>query len=742
MTEKTIAKRVVFSSLLMAMILIAFMPILPGNSGQAFAATAGKIKKVTRVSPVKKSNYKMAVGQTEVFKVKLSPKKLKKKNRKVRFSSSRKGIVKIGKINYKTHKNVTYAYVSVTAKKPGSVKITVKAVKGKKKTVWNVRVKQYIESVDYKDNVKFAGDVSVIDENTIQLSNAEDYRTGDIIRYKDESGFQKAQRITSINSAGKATVSAATIREVADSLNVKGTTTAGIEEFGPIEGSGAQLISTRQIDQKGKKTLSAAGYDSFDFSRDDIGISVSGKEDSNALFITVTDGTLEQEIKLPKAKVDATIASSIEVAAGIRDIAAYGSIDYSFLSVNSAEVNLTMTPWVEGGMKFEKEAKSIPLFEAKVPIGNGIVGVYLNFYLVIDVEGHCKLTAEMPVDAGVRYTKEHGLQHLNQKKNYSSPTLELGLSGEVDFRTAPVLALFTYMKVIDFELDLGVNANVEAKMRPENVTCLDLGVSFPLLTISAGENKEERDSYASLLGWVTDKMDVSLSAKILTAENAPVQKKYHYETYPDGRTNLVDRCTFEDNSEVEAFKEYLDFLKNNTDGTTGTIYLESMDYSPNGFNEVRFINIDGDGVPEMSINGSAEYTYSGKVLLSVYRGRLVQSEFMIPFYLDYVEGANLLYHHDQARGMPQNYEDYLMVLDQGKLIQTKIAGHEAVDPYNMSKGFTFTWNGKTVDEETYQKNYDSMMKEYRDAGTSVSEDDAKSYTWKQAITYCKKKAGM
>ena len=61
MTEKTIAKRVVFSSLLMAMILIAFMPILPGNSGQAFAATAGKIKKVTRVSPVKKSNYKMAV---------------------------------------------------------------------------------------------------------------------------------------------------------------------------------------------------------------------------------------------------------------------------------------------------------------------------------------------------------------------------------------------------------------------------------------------------------------------------------------------------------------------------------------------------------------------------------------------------------------------------------------------------------------------------------------------------------
>ena len=66
----------IFTIILAMITVLAFMPVLSGTN--VFAASAKKVKKVTRVLPTKNSTYNMSKGQSKTFKVKLSPKNLKK----------------------------------------------------------------------------------------------------------------------------------------------------------------------------------------------------------------------------------------------------------------------------------------------------------------------------------------------------------------------------------------------------------------------------------------------------------------------------------------------------------------------------------------------------------------------------------------------------------------------------------------------------------------------------------------
>ena len=137
---KGIIRKTTAWMLAMAMV-FAFVPVM---NQPVYALSAKRVSKVSRVAPTKKATYKMKVGETKTFTVRLDPKKLSKKDRKVTFKSSRKALT-IGRVKYTTKGNVTYVSVRVKAKKTGKATITAKAASGKK-TRWKVSVSKPVTS--------------------------------------------------------------------------------------------------------------------------------------------------------------------------------------------------------------------------------------------------------------------------------------------------------------------------------------------------------------------------------------------------------------------------------------------------------------------------------------------------------------------------------------------------------------------------------------------------------------------
>jgi len=89
---------------------------------------------------------------------------------------------------------------------------------------------------------------------------------------------------------------------------------------------------------------------------------------------------------------------------------------------------------------------------------------------------------------------------------------------------------------MNVQMDCGAVAGVEITHYPGELTCSDISLAFPVTTISVCGN-EDKVSVVGLLG-------LSAEWEIITAEDAPIQKGYHYEMFPSGVTQFVEECTY------------------------------------------------------------------------------------------------------------------------------------------------------------------------------------------------------
>lgn len=244
------------------------------------------------------------------------------------------------------------------------------------------------------------------------------------------------------------------------------------------------------------------------------------------------------------------------------DCSLSGGVKYVDVAIDS---HATIT----GEMTALEAEKKISLFKTPAPLGTGYVGVDVEIFLVLSVDGTISVSAEIPIETSVYYEKGKGLREFDVDVSVDKPTFEGNCSAGVAIRLEPTLVVLGFIDVIDIQADMGIEANANVKSRPNSQICTDISVSFPVLSVSVCGD-DEADTVIGLLG-------LSAEWDFITAEDAPIKFGMHFECLPDGKTQFVDKCTY-GNDEVDEDKE-LDYIGDKEEQETGNSSAKLYDFS-------------------------------------------------------------------------------------------------------------------------------------------------------------------
>ena len=209
----------------------------------------------------------------------------------------------------------------------------------------------------------------------------------------------------------------------------------------------------------------------------------------------------------------------------------------------------------------DEEADSkekIVLFKTKKPIGNGIIGVDVQVYLVITAKGEIYLEAEIPIGVSQYYEKGKGyrkpiLEYTQKEWTFRSNT-ELEAKGAAE----PILVVGQFMPIIDAEISVGIKGTMDVASHENGQCCVDVVAAYPLITFSVGEtgieyptfketnektdsSDQKQEKYKSLIA----QLGISKEWELINEENAWKSIHLHYETYPDGTEKFVNGCTYQ-----------------------------------------------------------------------------------------------------------------------------------------------------------------------------------------------------
>lgn len=221
------------------------------------------------------------------------------------------------------------------------------------------------------------------------------------------------------------------------------------------------------------------------------------------------------------------------------DCSLAGGVKYVDVAVDS---HATIT----GEMTALEAEKKISLFKTPAPLGTGCVGVDVEIFLVLSVDGTISVSAEIPIETSVYYEKGKGLRKFDVDVSVDEPTFEGNCSAGVAIRLEPTLVVLGFIDVIDIQVDMGIEANANVKSRPNSQICTDISVSFPVVSVSVcGDDEAD-----TIIGW----LGLSAEWDFITAEDAPIKFGIHFEKLPDGESQFVDKCTY-GNDEVDENKD-------------------------------------------------------------------------------------------------------------------------------------------------------------------------------------------
>lgn len=366
-------------------------------------------------------------------------------------------------------------------------------------------------------------------------------KIGSIIVFEQESTRLKiAREITGIDSDGTLSLSLAELDQVVESLTVSDITALTFSDIVNYYGLGEDydVINTLNTQQNTGKLIDTKIF-TFEMDSKGFKLSLSTEEEDEEKYLKIQaiDNATGLSADLPmKYKVEVDDEYSAEI--NIDKIYIGGQADYSALGslLNYAEVAVDAHATFNGTIKADTE-KKILLFKTPVPLGNGAVGVDIQFYLVISAEGSISFEAELPIEMSICFEKGKGFQNFKPDISISDPIIEANCDVSAMLRFEPTLKIFEVVPLIDGEIDVGVTASAKSVIRPDSQQCFDVSISFPILTISVcGDDKA--DTFVGSLGF-------SAEWEIISSENAPVQIGLHYEIFPDKSAQFVENCTYD-----------------------------------------------------------------------------------------------------------------------------------------------------------------------------------------------------
>lgn len=261
----------------------------------------------------------------------------------------------------------------------------------------------------------------------------------------------------------------------------------------------------------------------------------------NELSVKIIDNETGYWFEIP---LDITLENGVEceVEVDVDKINVGAQVNYKLFSgLKSADVAVETQAKISAIIQGFDVEKKIPLYETVTPIGNGYVGVDIGVYLVLTAEGTIRFEAEIPIEASVNYQKDKGFKNHSFNIDVEKPLIECDCTASASVQLEPTMVVLMLINVADVQMDVGIGAHANVKIRPGFRTCTDISVYYPTFRVSfCGD--DDADTLLGLLG-------VSAEWDIITEDNSPYKMKLHHEILKDGKNQFVDKCTYEEGEE-------------------------------------------------------------------------------------------------------------------------------------------------------------------------------------------------
>ncbi|MCM1186849.1 MAG: hypothetical protein NC251_01685 [Lachnoclostridium sp.] len=364
---------------------------------------------------------------------------------------------------------------------------------------------------------------------------------GDIIVWEQaDSRLKIAREITQISEEGILSLKPTQLERVVETLVVSDITEFGFEDIAHYYGwekeegrFSEKGANCPYMDRNAPKPVT------FRFEASNSGFQLSlatkGEEQNRHLEIEITDNATGVSYTLPE-QIEVEADSEYSAKISIDKIAVGAQIKYSALEncFKYADAALDVHAVISGIVKAEEE-KTIPLFKTPVPLGNGVAGVDVQINLVLSVEGDISFQAELPMQLAVNYEKGRGFRNTGHGISVENPMLEANCTAGAGLRIEPILVVLG-VNVMDVEADIKAQAQAKVQTHSNGQICSDIALALPIVVLSVCGD-EEADTILGKLG-------ISAEWEVLSADNAPFQKRMHYEILPDKNTQFVKKCTY------------------------------------------------------------------------------------------------------------------------------------------------------------------------------------------------------
>lgn len=545
------------------------------------------------------------------------------------------------KLNEKDYLDIAVEYELITKGQLSdglSTEEAGKVIKRLDKLYYEVFWPDDVEEYKLQDSVIELKKESVLsyDKESEVMKCKEELKVGNIVKFKKGRAVV-ARKISKILSDGTYELEYPEMEEVFETLTESGVSELTLTDILNYYGKDSLKI----VDSGSEKSNSIVTVShTISGNAETDGFKIEAEEDSGKLKICVTDNDTGVKYELPVHPKISKDYNNFSASLDISKIFVGAQIDYSALSgVKYADVAVDIQSEVKAGLSTEDEISDrIILFETPAPIGNGLVGVDIQIYLVTTLKGEIYLEADIPFQTEIYYEKDKGVRNIKHDISVKDPKVEATAELKEKIDIVPILVVCEFEPVIDAELGVGVSTTASVTVRDNNQICADVETKFPVVDISVGEDDVLYYGRETLIA----KLGLSASWEDIFKDEDFIKKiKLHYEVLPDKTKQFVKKCTYKGEATEKTEDEVLnELLKGDFSRFAGSY-------------KVRDIDIEGKNIEDLVLNKDGSISGGGT---GAYKDLFPTSK--LESVKKYVDGSYLCVLKDEYDGTINEYFIY------------------------------------------------------------------------------------
>lgn len=414
---------------------------------------------------------------------------------------------------------------------------------------WNeISTKKYSDIV-YQDKViqipiedimecdKDYSQIKVSDEITSKLE------TGTVVILEQgSSGLKCAREVSHIDKNGMISLKNAALEKTIQTMTISDTSNISFEDiinyYGLNQSSNSmqyQVLSlvNRNSNYQAKPMLDKKVQYTSE------GFTLALSTEDNELSVTIINNATEEEYELP-VEIELEEGNDWKATINMDKLAVTAQVKYSATAgVQYADVGVESHSTINGEAKLFSKDKKVKLMTAPFPMAGGLINIDINLYLVLSVEGNISLEVEVPFQTSVQYVKGTGLRHIVNNPEVEPKEIKVDCEANASIRDEAILSILQCIDVMNVQEDIGLEAAVEAVVRPNAQVCMNEAIYAPIISMNICSEDEE-----TLLG----ELGVSAKWELINDENAPFKLQLHLEIMPDGTSQIVKECTYKEES--------------------------------------------------------------------------------------------------------------------------------------------------------------------------------------------------